>query len=72
MLATKPSDIEAVPRTKISEFRAIATPAVGAMTATCLTDVVGPVTEVTVTVAGFDVSVLPVAELLSVAIAVRV
>jgi hypothetical protein len=39
---------------------------------TCRTDVVGAFIEVTLTVAGFDVSVFPVAELLSLATAVRV
>ena len=44
----------------------------GAVTPTCWTEVAGADTDVTFTVDAFDVAVLPVAELLSLAIAVRV
>ena len=69
---TIPSEVDAVARTYATEFRGIVALFPGAVIPTWRTDVVGALTEVTLTVTGFDVSVFPVAELLSLAIAVSV
>jgi hypothetical protein len=69
---TIPSEVDAVARTYATEFSGIVALFPGAVIPTWRTEVVGALTEVTLTVTGFDVSVFPVAELLSLATAVRV